>query len=209
MTKDTYNNNSMEIANAITTILTRWNDQEWKKVWDLLYATVERMLYKKGLAQTISKLMREAPKYVVDEVASYLKVRLIDSDMEKLRRFADKTNGDFTRWASINAQGEAYHMYRSEVRRSQRFVSDKDGVEVNLCSTTSVEDAFISRENYQFVAEIINKLPKEQRDALIIKFYRGNPNLSTKELSKKLDISETAFNKRIYDARKNLKKMYA
>ena len=131
------------------------------------------------------------------------------ADEETLRRFADKTNGDFTRWASINAQGEAYHMYRSEVRRSQRFVSDKDGVEVNLCSTTSVEDAFISRENYQFVAEIINKLPKEQRDALIIKFYRGNPNLSTKELSKKLDISETAFNKRIYDARKNLKKMYA
>lgn len=209
MKKDIYNNDSMAVANAITAFLSLWNNLEWMKIEYLLYDTVKSVLYKSGLAKSLSTVMRESPSYVVDEVAAYLKRLLLIDDMKKLRHFADKPKGDFTRWAATNARLYAERRYTSEHKRAARFVSDENDVAINTQRTFSVEETFIEREIYQYVTANIDNLPEEQRAALKMKMSKEYGMLSNKDLSRLLGVNENVFNKRIHDARKNLRKMSA
>ncbi|WP_121661964.1 sigma-70 family RNA polymerase sigma factor [Metabacillus litoralis] len=103
---------------------------------------------------------------------------------------------DFKKWICAIAKFKAIDYYRKSSKKVE-FTSDY----MDLNPEKSVEDQLIMVENKTELIKLLNILEPMDRDIFIMKFFLG---LNTEDISKKLGLSNTAIDNRIYRGKKKL-----
>lgn len=101
-------------------------------------------------------------------------------------------------WLYVIARNEVISFYRSKNKDS--FVSLND----NIVSDFDVESIILTYDTEKSIMEALNKVTKEQQDALILYFIQG---LKMKEVASILGKSEGAIKSLIYRGLRNMRKL--
>lgn len=126
-------------------------------------------------------------------------VRVIDEG-----RYAD--TGKFLSWILRIAHNQVIDHFRSQ--KNAKTVSESDA-EYNMLGTLrfaerTVEDAMISSQIEEDVRRLIERLPAEQREVVMMRYYSG---LSFQEIADQTDVSINTALGRMRYALINLRKM--
>ncbi|NEU30648.1 sigma-70 family RNA polymerase sigma factor [bacterium LRH843] len=103
---------------------------------------------------------------------------------------------DFKKWICAIAKFKAIDYYR-KVSNKVEFTSDY----MDLNPEKSVEDQLIVIEDKTELIKLINLLEPVDRDIFIMRFFLG---LKTEDISKKLGLTNSAIDNRIYRGKKKL-----
>lgn len=103
---------------------------------------------------------------------------------------------DFKKWICAIAKFKAIDYYRKASKKMEFSSNDMD---VN--SEKSVEEELIMIEDKAELIKLINLLEPVDRDIFIMKFFLG---LKTEDISKKLGLTRSAIDNRIYRGKKKL-----
>ena len=126
-------------------------------------------------------------------------VRVIDEG-----RYAD--TGKFLSWILRIAHNQVIDHFRSQ--KNAKTVSESDAGYNMLCTLRfaerTVEDAMISSQIEEDVRRLIDRLPAEQREVVMMRYYSG---LSFQEIADQTDVSINTALGRMRYALINLRKM--
>ena len=103
---------------------------------------------------------------------------------------------DFKKWICAIAKFKAIDYYR---KASKKVEFSSNVMDVN--SERSVEEELIMIEDKAELIKLINLLEPVDRDIFIMKFFLG---LKTEDISKKLGLTRSAIDNRIYRGKKRL-----
>lgn len=104
---------------------------------------------------------------------------------------------DFKKWICAIAKFKAIDYYRKFANKVE-FSSEY----LDINSEKSVEEQLIIMEDKTELIKLINLLEPVDRDIFLLKFFLG---LKTEEISKKLGLTNSAIDNRIYRGKKKLK----
>ncbi len=111
-----------------------------------------------------------------------------------------KNSGRIDVWLFTTTRNEIYSFYRTKRSHVDQFgVQDID--EIDIDSSTRIEDEFELQEMKEMIMKELDKLPIEQRDVFLLKEYGG---LSYKEISEIMKIDEDLIKSRLYKTRQKL-----
>ncbi|SKC88243.1 RNA polymerase sigma factor [Maledivibacter halophilus] len=101
---------------------------------------------------------------------------------------------------SINSY---YNLYNKRKRQRKKKEELRESDIVNLCNHLLTEEYVISKERKHYVHKVLSSINPSYRNLLILKYFM---DLSYKEISKLIDISEGNVKTYLYRARKEFKK---
>lgn len=111
-----------------------------------------------------------------------------------------KNTGRIDVWLFTTTRNEIYSFYRTKRSHVDQFgVQDID--EIDIDSSTKVDEEFELQEMKEMIMKELDKLPVEQRDVFLLKEYGG---LSYKEISDIMKIDEELIKSRLYKTRQKL-----
>ena len=166
---------------------------------------------KSAISQLIERHSRRVKEYirmmvkdndVADDIfqETFIKaVRVIDEG-----RYTD--NGKFLSWILRIAHNQVIDYFRS--RKQQKLVTEADAG-YNVLGTLrfaehTVEDDMVSAQISSDVRHLVDMLPDEQREVVMLRYYSG---LSFKEIAEQTDVSINTALGRMRYALINLRKM--
>lgn len=193
-------NNVVSISESINNWLSNHTPKDWNNIEQKLRTTIRKMLNQQRYAKSLASIMMISVDEVVDELVSNLKVSLLNNDNAKLRSFGAQDDNNFEKWIYVSSMGRAKTLYN----KACKIKNQQSGLEfiANMAEDQS-DEQYAVNEKLKATMEAIKSLSKGQRQAM--EMTVRYPDLSSKERAKLLCITETKFNKRIFDARKNLR----
>ena len=171
--------------------------------------------YLSGNRSAISQLIERHSRRVLD----YIKMMVKDSDMAKdimqetfikavrvidSGRYTD--NGKFLSWILRIAHNQVIDRFRAQ--KQNRTVNESEAG-YDLLGTirlaeNSIEDEMISAQIDSDVRRLVDQLPEEQREVVMMRYYSG---LSFKEIAEQTDVSINTALGRMRYALINLRRM--
>ena len=165
----------------------------------------------------LKKHKEEALEYIYDEYIPYVKA-IVDKVLIKFEdkglieecindvflivwNKCDKFTGgkdEFKRWICTISKFKAIDYYRSYVKKSVE-VLDK----IEVCEKITLEEEIIMSENKNEVVELLNELDEVDRKIFMMKYFL---DLKSDEIGKKLNLSKSSVDNRLYRGRIKLKK---
>lgn len=115
----------------------------------------------------------------------------------------DKTK-EFSTWIYTIAKNECFKYLRKVKKVS--LVEINDNILINIFNKLTPEVLLEKKEDNKMMLKIIDALPKKYREVIILKYFE---DLSYKEISEHLNISEKKVESWLYLARKNITKQYS
>ena len=112
---------------------------------------------------------------------------------------AKKFNGDkkdFKKWICAIAKFKSIDYYRKACKNIELSTE-----KIDLNVERSAEDELIMMENRAELIKLINHLDAVDRDIFIMKFFLG---LTTEDIAKKIGLTKSSINNRIYRGKKQL-----
>ncbi len=117
---------------------------------------------------------------------------------QHMDRIRDKERIDV--WLFTAVRNEIYTIYRNKnIHVDKYHVQDSDEIDVE--SGDRIEEAYESNEMREIIMEHLNRMPVEQKEVFLLKEYG---ELSYKEVSAMLQISEDLVKSRLFKARNKL-----
>ena len=113
---------------------------------------------------------------------------------------SNKFKGDevnFKNWVCAIAKFKAIDYYRASVKKSEIIL---DTIEIKDKNT--LEEEILIAENRSEVINLLNELEPLDRDIFIMKFFLG---VKAEDIGRKLGLSKSAVDSRVYRNKKNLK----
>lgn len=172
-------------------------------------------LYHSGDQNAISKLIERHKKRVSDYIFMMVKDREIADDIFqdtfiKVVRFIDEgrytDNGKFLSWVLRIAHNQVIDHFRQT--RQQNKISEADaGFDIlgtMRFSNDTVEDKMVSAQIHEDLRKMIDFLPEEQKQVVIMRYY---DNLSFKDIAEQTDVSINTALGRMRYALINLRKL--
>lgn len=159
------------------------------------------MRYKKNIYTTIYLLVRD--RNVADDLFQDVFIRIIDN----LKNGGYKEGGKFLYWAIRIAQNICMDHFR-KIKRNPTFkTSDVNDIfEAFNCNEPCADHSIVKEENHDQVRVMIDKLPDEQREVIILRHYA---DLSFKEIANLTKCSTNTALGRMRYALINLRRMAA
>lgn len=115
----------------------------------------------------------------------------------------DKTK-EFSTWIYTIAKNECFKYLRKV--KKVNLVEINDNILINIFNKLTPEVLLEKKEDNKVMLKIIDELPKKYREVIILKYFK---DLSYKEISEHLNISEKKVESWLYLARKNITKQYS
>jgi len=140
-------------------------------------------------------------KYLAEDLFQDTFIKVVDT----LRSGRYKEEGKFLPWVLRISHNICIDYYRKTKRRPAITTSDGyDIFEVLTFSTPSAEDKIVSKEKAAFVKKLIDQLPAEQKEVVILRHYA---DLSFKDIAKLTNVSINTSLGRMRYALINMRKM--
>jgi RNA polymerase sigma factor (sigma-70 family) len=155
--------------------------------------------HKKRIYTTIYMFVRD--KYLAEDIFQETFIKIIDS--LKVKSYRDE--GKFLPWALRIAHNLCIDNYRKQKRKPT--IVDGDGNDIfNTIGIYDIneEDRIITQQNISKIKKLIQLLPEEQKEVLILRHYA---DMSFKEIAKVTGISINTALGRMRYALLNLKKL--
>jgi RNA polymerase sigma-70 factor (ECF subfamily) len=172
-------------------------------------------LYRSGNKSAISALITRHRKRVSDYIYMMVKDREIADDIFqetfiKIVRFVDEgrytDNGKFLSWALRIAHNQVIDHFRHTKQENKITETDAgyDILGTMKFSNDTVEDRMIHEQIYTDLRKLVDALPEEQRQVVLMRYY---DNLSFKEIAEQTDVSINTALGRMRYALINLRKI--
>jgi RNA polymerase sigma-70 factor (ECF subfamily) len=172
-------------------------------------------LYHSGDESAISTLITRYRKRVSDYIFMMVKDRDIADDIFqetfiKIVRFVDEgryaDNGKFLSWALRIAHNQVIDHFRHTKQQNKVTEADAgfDILGTIKFSADSVEDRMVHEQIHQDLRRLVDTLPEEQRQVVLMRYY---DNLSFKEIAELTDVSINTALGRMRYALINLRKI--
>jgi RNA polymerase sigma-70 factor (ECF subfamily) len=172
-------------------------------------------LYHSGDKKAISTLITRHRKRVSGYIYMMVKDREIADDIFqetfiKIVRFVDEgrytDNGKFLSWALRIAHNQVIDHFRRAKQENKITESDAgyDILGTIRFSNNTVEDRMIHEQIHQDLRKVIDTLPEEQRQVVLMRYY---DNLSFKDIAEQTDVSINTALGRMRYALINLRKI--
>ena len=155
--------------------------------------------HKDKIFTTIHLIVKD--RYIAEDLFQETFIKIINN----LKRKKYNEEGKFLPWATRIARNLAIDYFRKKQRMP--MVTDSNGDDVFRkfsINTENREQSIIRKEKEDHVRSLINKLPDEQRQVLILRHYG---DLSFKEIAKLTDVSINTALGRMRYALINLRKL--
>ncbi|MBD1372278.1 sigma-70 family RNA polymerase sigma factor [Hazenella sp. IB182357] len=111
------------------------------------------------------------------------------------KKFSGETT-DFKKWICAIAKFKSIDYYRKACRNTEQS-SDA----IDMKSNHTVELEIIRMENHFELVQLINQLPKLDRDIFIMRFFWG---MRTEDIANQLNVTKSSVDNRIYRGKKKL-----
>ncbi len=140
-------------------------------------------------------------KYLAEDIFQDVFVRIIDS----IKSGGYKGEGKFIQWAMCIARNMSMDHFR-KIKRNPviKTGDDKDIFDVLDFAHPGIEQKIIKEETYEKVRKLLDRLPENQREVIILRHYA---NLSFKEICKLTNDSKNTSLGRMRYGLLNLKKI--
>ena len=171
--------------------------------------------YLSGDQSAISILIGRHSKRVLDYIRMMVKNNEIADDIFqetfiKVVRFIDEgrytDNGKFLSWVLRIAHNQVIDYFRQN--RQQNSLSESDAgydiLNTRKFSDTTVEDKIVSSQVEDDLRQLIEKLPEEQKEVVLMRYFS---DLSFKEIAEQTDVSINTALGRMRYALINLRKL--
>lgn len=159
------------------------------------------MRYKKNIYTTIYLLVRD--QHIADDLFQDVFIRIIDN----LKSGGYKEGGKFLYWAIRIAQNICMDHFRKIKRTPTIKTSDSSDIfEVFNCNEPGADYTVVKEEKHERVRVMIDRLPEEQREVIILRHYA---DLSFKEIACVTKCSTNTALGRMRYALINLRRMAA
>lgn len=155
--------------------------------------------HKDRLFTTIYLIVKD--RYIAEDLFQETFIKIINN----LKRKKYNEEGKFLPWATRIARNLAIDYFRKKQRMP--VITNSEGEDVFRTIKTvddNIEGAIIRTEKESHIRALIDKLPDEQRQVLILRHYG---DLSFKEIAKLTDVSINTALGRMRYALNNLRKM--
>lgn len=131
--------------------------------------------YKNKIYTSIYLLIKD--KYLAEDIFQDVFVRIIDTI--KAGRYNEE--GKFIQWAMCIAHNMSIDHFR-KIKRNPTIVTsdDKDIFDVLNFAEAGIEQKIMTEETHERVRKLLDKLPEDQREVIILRHYA---NLSFKEIA--------------------------
>ncbi len=172
-------------------------------------------LYLSGDQSAISKLIERHKKRVSDYIYMMVKDREIADDIFqetfiKVVRFIDEgryaDNGKFLSWVLRIAHNQVIDHFR-QTRQQNKITEADAGYDIlgtMKFANDTVEDKMVSTQIHEDLRKMIDHLPEEQRQVVLMRYY---DNLSFKEIAEQTEVSINTALGRMRYALINLRKL--
>ncbi|SHK35051.1 sigma-70 family RNA polymerase sigma factor [Desulforamulus aeronauticus] len=117
-------------------------------------------------------------------------------------KFKGEGEEDFRKWLCAIAKYKAIDFYRRERKCVEIPASDQESMDM-LPPQASAEEQMLFKENTKEMKELLNSFSDTDRSIFIMKFLWG---MSAEEISRKLGLTKSAVDNRIYRSKKELLK---
>lgn len=171
-------------------------------------------LYIKGEEQALGELIHRHKSRVYTAIYLFVKDTYLAEDLfqdtfikviKKLKEGKYKEEGKFLPWVLRMANNLCIDFYR-KTKRKPTIINPKgfDIFEILTFEEGNAEDRIIQSENAVYVKTLLDKLPMEQKEVVILRHYA---DLSFKEISKLTNVSINTALGRMRYALINMRKM--
>ncbi|MEA4900911.1 sigma-70 family RNA polymerase sigma factor [Desulfitobacterium sp.] len=117
-------------------------------------------------------------------------------------KFKGDGEEDFRKWLCAIAKYKAIDFYRRERKCVEIPSSDREGIDL-FPSQASAEEQVLFKENTREMRKLLNSFSATDRNIFIMKFFWDMPS---EEISRKLGLTKSAVDNRIYRSKKQLVK---
>lgn len=172
-------------------------------------------LYSSGEQSAITTVIERHRKRIFDYINMMVKDREVADDilqdtLIKVLKFLDdgryKESGRFTSWALRIAHNQVIDYFRQ--KKQQGNVSERDSsydlLNNKRYSEKTVEETLITDQIEQDVRSLIEHLPEEQKEVVVMRYYMG---LSFKEIAEETGVSINTTLGRMRYALMNMRKL--
>ncbi|AFQ43984.1 sigma-70 family RNA polymerase sigma factor [Desulfosporosinus meridiei] len=118
------------------------------------------------------------------------------------QKFRGESEADFRKWLCAIAKYRAIDFYRREKKRLEIPSSDNESMDICL-PEESAEEQVLFKESTREMEKMLSLFSPTDRRIFIMKFFWGMPS---EEISKKLGLTKSAVDNRIYRGKKQLVK---
>lgn len=171
--------------------------------------------YISGDQSAISRLIERHSKRVLDYIRMMVKDNDIADDIFqetfiKVVRFIDEgrytDNGKFLSWVLRIAHNQVIDYFRQTKQQNNVTESDAgyDILNSRRFSDATVEDQIVSEQIENDLRKLVNKLPEEQKEVVMMRYFA---DMSFKEIAEQTDVSINTALGRMRYALINLRKM--
>lgn len=172
-------------------------------------------LYLSGDQSAISKLIERHKKRVTDYIYMMVRDRDVADDIFqetfiKVVRFVDEgrytDNGKFLSWVLRIAHNQVIDHFRQNRQQNKITESDAgyDILGTIKFSNDTVEDKMVTAQIHEDLRKIIDYLPEEQKQVVMMRYY---DNLSFKDIAEQTEVSINTALGRMRYALINLRKL--
>lgn len=117
-------------------------------------------------------------------------------------KFKGEGEEEFRKWLCAIAKYKAIDFYRRERKNLEVPASDREGIDL-FPPQESAEEQVLFMENAKEMNKLLNSFSATDRTIFIMKFFWGMPS---EEISRKLGLTKSAVDNRIYRSKKQLVK---
>ncbi|MCL2560720.1 MAG: sigma-70 family RNA polymerase sigma factor [Rikenellaceae bacterium] len=171
--------------------------------------------YISGNKEAISILIERHRKRIVDYIYMMVKDRDVADDISqetliKVIRFLDEgryaESGKFLSWMLRIAHNQVIDYFRQTKQQNQITESDAgyDILNHRRFSDHTIEDTLINTQTHSDIRSLVDLLPDEQRDVVLMRYFNG---LSFREIAEQTDVSINTALGRMRYALINLRKL--
>ncbi|BAE82818.1 sigma-70 family RNA polymerase sigma factor [Desulfitobacterium hafniense] len=118
------------------------------------------------------------------------------------QKFKGEGEEEFRKWLCAIAKYKAIDFYRRERKNLEVPASDREGIDL-FPPQESAEEQVLFMENAKEMNKLLNSFSATDRTIFIMKFFWGMPS---EEISRKLGLTKSAVDNRIYRSKKQLVK---
>lgn len=172
------------------------------------------MRYQSGQSLAFEVLVQRHRSKIMSSILNIVKDRDVAEDLYQdtlikvvhiMENQRYQEEGKYLPWALRVARNLSIDHFRREKRNQQLNSQTPSANLENVFRTEdNAERALIRKENQKYVRELINRLPRKQREVLILRHYN---DLSFKEIAEKTNVSINTALGRMRYALINLKKL--
>ncbi|QIB68111.1 sigma-70 family RNA polymerase sigma factor [Aminipila butyrica] len=116
------------------------------------------------------------------------------------KKFRGENENDFRKWVCAIAKYKSIDYYRKEIKRTEILFPEGES-DYTSSPGASAEAQAIFNEGTRELEKLLNSLSSADRSILIMKFFWG---MTSEEISKKLGMTKSAVDNRIYRGKKQL-----